>query len=180
MANLTTPAPARAPARARNQSTKSPTRTQSSPKFDHERLEVYQLALEFVTVADEITNNLPKGRHYLVDQLRRAATSVVLNIAEGAGEFSPAEKARFYRMARRSATECAAVLDICLSIGVEPEEQLDEGKGILVRVVGMMTRMVKSCERRVREEREEYILNHELESGKGTGKGTGTVSCSEC
>jgi four helix bundle protein len=181
-APVPTPAPARAPARARNQSNKSPIRTKSAPKFDHERLEVSQLALDFVTVAEEITNNIPKGRNYLVDQLRRAATSVVLNTAEGAGEFSPTEKARFYRMARRSATECAAVLDVCLSIGVEQEELLDQGKGMLVRIVGMMTRMVKSCEMRVREEREEYVLNHEFESGKRTGRRTGRhrYSCSEC
>jgi four helix bundle protein len=63
--------------------------------FDHEKLDVYQIALEFVVLAREITVKLPTGRHSLADQLDRAATSVVLNIAEGAGEFSRAEKARF-------------------------------------------------------------------------------------
>ena len=73
--------------------------------FDHERMDVYQLAIEFVVVADAVSADLPRGRAYLADQLRRACTSIVLNIAEGAGEFSTDEKARFYRMARRSATD---------------------------------------------------------------------------
>ena len=81
-------------------------------QFDHERLEVYQTAIRFVAFADDVVEQLPRGRGYLADQLRRAATSIPLNIAEGAGEFAPKEKARFYRMARRSATESAATLDV--------------------------------------------------------------------
>lgn len=55
--------------------------------FDHERLDVYRAALDFTVAANDIAQALPRGRGYLVDQLQRAATSVVLNIAEGAGEF---------------------------------------------------------------------------------------------
>ena len=76
--------------------------------FEHERLDVYRTALEFLVVVDEIATNLAKGRAYLADQLRRAATSISLNTAEGAGELSPGDKARSNRMARRSATECLA------------------------------------------------------------------------
>jgi hypothetical protein len=47
--------------------------------FEHERLDVYRAAIEFLVVADEIATSLPKGRAYLVDQLRRAATSIALN-----------------------------------------------------------------------------------------------------
>ena len=64
--------------------------------FDHERLDVYGIALDFVVAADEVVDQLPHGRGYLADQLRRSSTSVVFNIAEGAGEFSRAEKARFF------------------------------------------------------------------------------------
>ena len=80
--------------------------------FDHERLDVYQVALDFVVLADEVAERLPRGRSALADQLQRAATSVPLNIAEGAGEYSRKEKARFYRIALRSATESAAILDV--------------------------------------------------------------------
>lgn len=78
--------------------------------LDHEKLTVYQAAIEFVILADEMIEHLPPGRAYLKDQLQRAAVSIPLNIAEGAGEFAVNEKIRFYRIARRSATECAGVL----------------------------------------------------------------------
>ena len=79
--------------------------------FEHESLDVYRVSVEFLARADEVAASLPKGRAHLVDQLRRASTSISLNIAEGAGEFSKADKARFYRIARRSSTECSAILD---------------------------------------------------------------------
>ena len=72
--------------------------------FDHEKLDVYGVAIAFVALAKTIAEDLPRGRAYLADQLQRAATSIVLNIAEGAGERSPADKARFYRFACRTST----------------------------------------------------------------------------
>jgi four helix bundle protein len=88
-------------------------------EFDHERLDVYRVALEFVVLASDVAGRMPKGRAYLADQLQRAATSIALNIAEGAGEFASAEKARFYRIARRSATESAAILDVCRKLNLD-------------------------------------------------------------
>jgi hypothetical protein len=64
--------------------------------FDHERWDVYQAALELVVLISDVVEQLPRGKAYLADQLQRAGTSVPLNIAEGAGEHSPSEKARFY------------------------------------------------------------------------------------
>jgi four helix bundle protein len=72
--------------------------------FDHERMEVYRLALGFVRAASAIRSSLAAGRGALADQLDRASISIPLNIAEGAGELARREKARFYRMARRSVT----------------------------------------------------------------------------
>ena len=81
--------------------------------FDHENLDVYQAAIDFVALADTVVEGVPKGRGYLADQIQRAGTSFPLNIAEGAGEFSRRDKARFYRFALRSSTEPAALLDVC-------------------------------------------------------------------
>jgi four helix bundle protein len=55
--------------------------------FDHERLDVYAVALDFVVLADGVVERLPRGRAHLADQLSRASTSIVLNIAEGAGKY---------------------------------------------------------------------------------------------
>ena len=95
--------------------------------FDHEKLDVYQVSIDLVILIDEIVEHLPRGRAYLADQLLRAGTSVVLNIAEGAGEYSSCEKIRFYRMARRSGTECVGILDICQRLRLIEETRHERG-----------------------------------------------------
>ena len=109
----------------------------------HEKLEVYQIALDAAVELDAVAHAIPSERRDLRDQLRRASASILLNIAEGASEFSPDEKARFYRMARRSAAECTAVLDLLARTG-----RLSRGgratKARLVRIISMLTRLVKA------------------------------------
>ncbi len=112
--------------------------------FDHERLEVYRAALAFLQIVESLREGAPAIRRHLSDQLDRASTSVVLNIAEGAGEFSPPEKARFYRMARRSATECAAVLDILRVQGLGDDDSFEGGRAKLRDIVSMLTSMVRN------------------------------------
>jgi four helix bundle protein len=112
--------------------------------FDHERLEVYRVSLEFVAGAQRMISSITKGHVHLADQLHRASTSIVLNIAEGAGEFSRKEKARFYRMALRSATECAGVLDLFRCLELAPEDRITGGKEFLGRIVAMLTKMIQN------------------------------------
>ena len=94
-------------------------------RFDHEKLDVYAAALEFTAWRRGLVRRLPRGNADLTDQLTRAGHSIALNIAEGSGEFSAADKARFFRMARRSATECAAALDLIRREHLLPIEVLD-------------------------------------------------------
>ncbi len=109
--------------------------------FDPEKLDIYRVAIELVILVDEIVKHLPRGRAYLADQLQRAGTSVPLNIAEGAGEYASNEKIRFYRMARRSATECAGILDVCLCLKLIEEERYKKGRDLLMRIVAMLIKM---------------------------------------
>ncbi len=109
--------------------------------FDHERWDVYQASLEFIIVIRDIVEALPRGNAYLADQLQRAGSSVPLNIAEGTGEYSASEKARFYRMAKRSATECSSILDICKQLQLISENLYATGRGLLLRIVAMLTKM---------------------------------------
>ena len=74
--------------------------------LDHERLDVYQLALEFFDLADDIIESLPRGRGHLADQLSRASLSIVNNIAKGAGKFSPGDKRRYYLCHPPSPPQC--------------------------------------------------------------------------
>lgn len=111
--------------------------------LDHEKLTVYQVAIEFVILADEVIGNLPRGRAYLSDQLQRAALSIPLNIAEGAGEYAVDEKARFYRMAKRSATECAGILDVCQRLRLVEESRFMKGRELLIGIVSMLIKMAQ-------------------------------------
>jgi four helix bundle protein len=111
--------------------------------LDHEKLTVYQAAIEFVILADDIIEHLPRGRAYLSDQLQRAALSIPLNIAEGAGEYAVDEKARFYRMAKRSATECAGVLDVCQRLHLVDENRYIKGRELLIGIVSMLIKMAQ-------------------------------------
>jgi four helix bundle protein len=115
--------------------------------FDHEKLDVYGAAIELVILVDDIVENLPRGRGYLADQLQRAGSSVPLNIAEGAGEYSEQEKGRFYRMAKRSATECASIFDICRRLRLINDESLLKGRQLLIRIVSMLTKLIRGMTR---------------------------------
>src|SRR5215470_13359967 len=98
--------------------------------FDHERMDVYRRALQFVRLAASIRHGLVPGHASLADQLDRAAVSIALNIAEGAGEFARKEKARFYRIARRSATESAAVLDVAQALELADGRDVGVGNAV--------------------------------------------------
>lgn len=111
--------------------------------LDHERLDVYRLALEFCSLALRVAGRLPRGHASLADQLRRAATSIPLNIAEGVGKVSAPDRAHCHRIARGEAMESAAALDVVRLLQVVPTAELDRGKELLVRVVSMLTRMTR-------------------------------------
>ncbi|HET9982584.1 MAG TPA: four helix bundle protein [Longimicrobiales bacterium] len=112
-------------------------------QFNHERLHVYHLAADFVVLAENLIVGLPRQRRHLADQLHRAATSIPLNIAEGAGEFSPKEKVRFYRIPLRPATECASILDLLHRLAAIPSESIRDGRILLLRTVSMLVKLCK-------------------------------------
>ena len=112
--------------------------------FDHEKLEVYRVAVEYADAADSIASKLKRGNAHIRDQLRRASDSIVNNVAEGAGEFQPAEKARFYRIALRSCTESAATLHTCQRRKLGDLDALEDARKLLKRVVEMLTRLIHS------------------------------------
>ncbi len=110
--------------------------------LDHERLDVYAIALDFLVFANEVIERLPRGRGHLRDQLTRASTSIVLNLAEGAGKVSKADKRRFYLTARGS----AALLDVCSRLRLIDEAEHRRGKAMIVRVVAMLIKLAMSFE----------------------------------
>lgn len=116
------------------------------PFFEHDKLDAYLAAAEFVSFVHITVASFPRGRHALIDQFERACTSIALNIAEGAAEYSRREKARFYRMALRSASECAAILDVARRLGAISMEQERIGREQLGKIVAMLSGLVRSAE----------------------------------
>jgi four helix bundle protein len=107
--------------------------------LDVERLDAYQVAVEFQLLVAQI--RFPRALGHLRDQLDRAATSIVLNIAEAVGRRGPGERSHFYVIARGSAMECAAIIDIIRGRGVATPAICDRARTLLVRSVQMLTRL---------------------------------------
>jgi four helix bundle protein len=106
--------------------------------FDFERLDCYQVARQFNSLAARL---VPRGHRELRDQLTRASLSIVLNCAESCGRRAPAEKAHFLAIARGSAMECAAIVDVLLSSGITAIGLCREARVLLIRVVQMLTKL---------------------------------------
>ncbi|HEY6039610.1 MAG TPA: four helix bundle protein [Kofleriaceae bacterium] len=113
-------------------------------EFDHERLDVYRLTVEFIAwVGVLIDERLGKTRPSAVKHLDEASTSIALNIAEGNGKRSAIDRARFLDIARGSALESAACLDVLAARKrLEPSE-LAPGKNRLIRIVSMLTKLIE-------------------------------------
>jgi len=130
--------------------------------FDHEKLSVYREAIKFVVWSDELLKTLPKNLA-VYGQLDRAATSIPLNIAEGNGKYTAPDRCRFFDIARGSALECAACLDVLVA-----RKQLVEaglGKEILVRIVCMLVGLIRSTSAdRVYENRCSYVTQKQKPS----------------
>jgi len=112
--------------------------TEPEPTLDAEKLTVYQVALDLQVLASGL---VPSQHRVLHDQLERASLSVVLDIAEGAGRRSRKDKRRFYAMARGSACECAAVVDVLRRRHLAPEGACATARSLALRVVQMLTKL---------------------------------------
>ena len=81
--------------------------------LNHQKLVVYQFSRTFVMECYKLTKVLPPDEKFgMISQIRRAALSVHLNIAEGASRKSENERRRYYEISRGSIIEIDAALDI--------------------------------------------------------------------
>lgn len=125
--------------------------------FSHERLLVYNRSLEFVEFAHEILSK-QKDKSNVYDQLDRASTSIALNIAEGTGKYTNKDKCRYYDIARGSAVESAACLDVLLKkIMITIDENI-KGKEILLAIVSILVGLIKSSSDRLYESDSNYSV----------------------
>src|SRR5437762_11795542 len=110
--------------------------------FDHEKLDVYQEAIAFCGWIGELLSQI-SAKAAAKDHLDRASTSLPLNLAEGNGKFSAVDRARFLEIARGSALECAACLDVLTVRRLVAAERILPAKERLVRIVNMLMGMLR-------------------------------------
>jgi len=115
--------------------------------FDHERLDVYRLAIDYVAFSYRIARSLSGVNRHVRDPWLRAAQSIPLNIAEGNGKQGLKDKNRFFEIARGWALECAAIHDTRLAFAAVDEESTRQGKSQLWRIVSMLTRLIQRTDR---------------------------------
>lgn len=123
--------------------------------FDHEKLKVYQRAIEFSGWVSDIIREI-QIKNSIIDQLDRASSSIALNIAEGNGKFTGRDRCRYLDIARGSALECSSCLDIMLVKGMIEKSVLVHGKDILKEIVSMLVGLIKANSDRAYENQTEY------------------------
>ena len=111
--------------------------------FDHEKLRVYQEALQFASMAESVLERIKKSSP-LHDQLDRARASILLNVAEGNGRYTSADRCRFFDMARGSALEGAAWRDLLAVKKAITQPELEQGKESLKKIVSMLVGLIRS------------------------------------
>jgi four helix bundle protein len=123
--------------------------------FHHEKLTVYQRSLEFASWSQDLIDSLHK-RSSARDHLERAGDSIALNIAEGNGNFSQKDRARFFQIAHGSALELAACLDLLVARRCCARDAIVKGKAILEEIVKMLFTMLDQLGCRIAEGSAEY------------------------
>ena len=111
--------------------------------LSYKKLDVYRCAIDLLAMAAEMLESMAKtrGNGVLADQLRRAALSVPLNIAEGAGKATAADQRKYYVIARGSAMECGAIFDAAVVLKLLDTKKAERGERLVTRIVEMLTKM---------------------------------------
>ncbi|KAA1260535.1 hypothetical protein LF1_30750 [Rubripirellula obstinata] len=126
-------------------------------KLTHESLTVYQRSIEFVAWSAALCESNDRIVGEIQSQFKRAFISIPLNIAEGSGKQSGNDQGRFYDIARGSALECGACLDVMVAMNLLSSQEIQPGKSFLIQIVAMLTSLAKSVAgQRTREEPNDY------------------------
>lgn len=115
--------------------------------FSHERLDVYNQAIEFTAWSQSLLDKLPTHASTR-SQLDSASTSIPLNIAEGNAKSSRRDRASFWRIALGSTLECAAILDVLVARKTKTSDEVSAGKETLERIAAMLIRLLNGLESR--------------------------------
>ncbi len=114
-------------------------------KLNHQRLDIYTFSRSFVLECYKLSKTLPTEEKFgMISQIRRAALSVHLNIAESASRKSEVERKRYYEMSRGSIVEIDAALDIATDLGYLIEYDATALGETMVRTFKMLSGLIDS------------------------------------
>jgi four helix bundle protein len=113
-------------------------------KLAHTKLDVYQCTKEMVLACYRVTKKFPGSERYaLTQQIRRAALSIHLNLAEGCTRKSKAERKRYFEISRGSIIEVDTGLDIATELTYCSEAELQPTGQLIIRAFNMMSAMIE-------------------------------------
>jgi four helix bundle protein len=117
--------------------------------FAHQRLDAFHVAMELTIGVERLAAGLRRGHADLKDQVRRAASATLRNIAEGANRWAPRDKAARYVIARGECGECDAALDMISRLGLGRPDDLRRLRQLADRTAAMLTGLVRRQARRI-------------------------------
>ena len=112
-------------------------------ELSHTKLDVFSVSKAFVIACYKETKSFPSEEKFaMISQIRRAALSVHLNVAEGCSRKSLAERRRFYEIARGSLIEVDTAIDIAIEVGYTSKQKLDELGKLMIRAFQLISKMI--------------------------------------
>jgi four helix bundle protein len=110
---------------------------------------VYQKTLQTIKAIEVICNYNKQNQFiFIKDQIRRASSSILLNLAEGSVKWSKKDKINFYRMSCASAAECMAAIDLFASYKMIEQQKAEEIKKALREIIASMQALIISIQNR--------------------------------
>ena len=112
--------------------------------LNHTKLDIYTITRQFVKECYQAVTRFPSEEKYiLIQQIKRAALSVHLNVAEGSSRKSELERKRFYEIARGSVVEIDAVLETAVDLNYFAADKLEIIDALLNRCFAMLSKMIE-------------------------------------
>jgi four helix bundle protein len=112
-------------------------------QLKHTNLDVFKFSHELVLECYRVTKSFPDNEKYtMVSQIRRAALSVHLNVAEGCSRKSASERKRFYEVSRGSLIEVDTAFDISFKLEYVQMEQLKNLENLIITTFKILSGLI--------------------------------------
>ena len=111
--------------------------------LNHQKLDLYSFSRTFVLECYKLTKTFPTDEKFgMISQIRKAALSVHLNIAEGSSRRSEIERKRCYEISRGSIIEIDASIDIANELGCLNNYDLNKLGGLMIKCFKLLSGLI--------------------------------------